>query len=442
MAWRGIFVWWGVVGLAVGVASWRGVSCAQEFEQEPISYSRTAPQNRVSELIEQIEAGWSPLEYEPTFGYLRSLLRHLSVPESSQTLVFSKTSLQRPRIAPHAPRALYFSDDIYVGYCQQGEVLEISAVDARLGAVFYTLRQVADERPQLVRQTDNCLICHASAMTRDVPGYMIRSVYTDASGEPVLSAGTHRIDHTSPLADRWGGWYVTGTHGDQSHLGNLVVRQDQVPKPNTPHDGMNLVSLGDRFDATAYLSSHSDLVALMVLEHQADAHNLIARANFLTRQAMHFQTSLNRELGEPVNQVWDSTRSRIRHANEPLVEYLLFSSEASLRRPIAGTTSFAAEFPQRGPRDSRGRSLRELDLERRLFKYPCSYLIYSPAFRGLPSESRDYVLGRIADILSGRERDAKFSHLTTTDRQAIADILRETLPDLPASWPKTVASSL
>src|SRR5262245_4686121 len=146
------------------------VARGQEFEQEPIRYSRSQPGNRVSRLLDQIVAGEKSLPHEEGLGYLRALLRELEVPVSSQTLVYSKTSLQRQRISPRMPRALYFSDDVYVGFCQGGEVLEVSAVDPQLGTVFYTLEQEIAVRPQIQRQTDNCLICHGSSMTRDTPG--------------------------------------------------------------------------------------------------------------------------------------------------------------------------------------------------------------------------------------------------------------------------------
>jgi hypothetical protein len=409
-------------------------AAAQEFEREPILYSQTEPDNRVSRLFADVAAGKKALEFTSEHGYLPALLAALDMPTSSQMLVFSKTSLQRHRIAPRTPRAIYFADDVYVGYCQQGDVLEISVADPQLGAVFYTLDQEPLERPAFQRQTDNCLICHGSSQTKEVPGHVVRSVFTDAGGFPVLSAGTHRIDHTSPLSKRLGGWYVTGTHGEERHLGNLIVRGRVVPEEVDNSAGQNRTSLEGLVDTADYLTPHSDLIALMVLEHQADAHNYLTRASFLTRQALHHQASLNRELGEPADHVWDSTKSRIKNAGEPLVEYLLFSGEAPLTAPIQGTSPFAEEFARRGPRDSQGRSLRDLELSRRLFKYPCSYLIYSPNFAALPSEVREYVLRRMWEVLSGQDQSEKFAHLSASDRRAIVEILRETLPDLPEYW--------
>jgi hypothetical protein len=412
---------------------------AQEYEQEPIRYSKSEPNNRVSQLIERIQGGKTQLRHEPHFGYLRSLLAELDVPQSSQMLVYSKTSLQRQRISPQTPRALYFNDDVYVGFCQQGDVLELSAVDPQLGAVFYTVDQHRGDQqnadsPRFTRQADNCLICHSSSHTKDVPGHLVRSVFTDTAGYPILSAGSYRIDHSSPLEKRWGGWYVTGTHGPQKHLGNLTIGGQHVPRDFDNSAGMNLTELGNRIPAADYLSGYSDIVALMVLEHQTDAHNLIARAGFLTRQALHYQQALNRELKEPADHVWDSTKSRIKSACEPLVEYLLFSGEAELTAHIEGTSGFANDFAQRGPRDRQGRSLRDFDLETRLFKFRCSYLIYSPSFHALPAEARDYVLRRMGELMCGQDKSDKFAHLTEEERQAILEILRDTLPDLPESW--------
>jgi hypothetical protein len=421
--------------VCLGVVNSMQLAIAQDdFEREPINYSKATPDNAASRLDARLQSGEVHLKYDENMSYLPSLLAALEVPESSQMLVFSKTSLQRQRIAPRTPRAIYFSDDVYIGYCQRGDVIEVSAVDPQLGAIFYTLDQKQSDKPRLVRQGDSCLICHASNNTQGVPGYVVRSVFSDRAGYPILSAGTHRIDHTSPLADRWGGWYVTGTHGKQKHMGNLTHVERELRDEPESAAGLNLTDLGDRFDHTHYPSADSDIVALMVLEHQAQAHNLITKANFIGRQAIYSEKQLNDELGESPDHQWDSTKSRIRSAGDPLVEYLLMSGETSLTGKLQGTSSFAAEFAAKGPRDSKGRSLRELDLERRLFRYPCSFLIYSPSFNSLPPEMKDYVLRRMYDVLTGKDTGSAFAHLTPEDRQAILEILRETKPDLPEYW--------
>jgi hypothetical protein len=422
------------LALAVVLAIRQAPTLADDFERPPISYSQTTPDNPVSRLQAQWDAGQGVPVHEARFGYLRGVLDALRVPASSQGLVFSKTSLQRHRITPQTPRALYFNDDTYVGYCQAGEVLEVSVADPQLGTVFYTLDQRAEEPPRFVRQTDNCLICHASSQTRDTPGHLVRSVFVDAQGFPLLASGTYRTDHTSPFQQRWGGWYVTGTHGDQRHLGNLVVRERSVREPVDNAQGQNVTDLSDRLAIDRYLTPHSDLVALMVLEHQTMAHNAIARAGFLTRQALHYQRELNRELNEPADRRWESVAGRIQAAGDPLVECLLFSDEAALTAPVAGTSGYTTEFSRDAPRDGQGRSLKDFDLQTRLFRYPCSYLIYSDSFRALPPEVKDYTLGRMHDVLTGAHTSPKFAHLSSADRQAILEILRATLPDLPAEW--------
>ena len=422
--------------VAVGcvVASGRGQVCGDEFEREPIRYSEATPENCVSRLQERLDRGQAQLTFDPQHGYLPSVLTSLGVSTRSQMLVFSKTSLQRQRITPDTPRALYVNDEVYVGSCRNGEVLEISASDPLLGTVFYTLDQDPEERPRFQRQTDNCLICHGSSQTQGVPGHLVRSVFPDASGLPILSSGSYRVDHTTPLSKRWGGWYVTGRHGTETHLGNLVIRDKRVVEPVDNSQGLNVTSLAERFDVDDYLTPHSDIVALMVLEHQATAQNRITSAGFMTRQALHHEAALNRELKELAERRWQSTTSRIRSGADALVKYLLFSGEAPLNAPIEGTSGFAEEFPTLGPRDSRGRSLRDFDLQHRLVKYPCSYLVYSDALDALPAKVRGEVWQQIWDVLTGRNSSAEFAHLSADDRTAVLEILRETKPGLPDYW--------
>jgi hypothetical protein len=405
-----------------------------DIEREPISYSTAPTRNAVARLQQRLSAGQVRLDYDDKVGYLRSLLRELNVPVSSQTLVFSKTSLQRERIKPATPRAVYFGDDAYVGFCQNGVVLEVTAVDPQLGSVFYSLDQEKSGGPKFTRQGDTCLICHGGSMNQGFPGQLVRSVYADVEGYPVLASGSFRIDHTSPLENRWGGWYVSGTSGKQKHMGNLIVRGRRRPEDidNTPN--LNVTDLGKYFKTDRYLSPHSDIVALLVLEHQAEMHNVLARASYQTRLALHDEAELNKALGRPADYRSESTTSRIKSAGEPLVKYLLFSGEARLTDPVKGTSGFAEEFVKRGPRTRDGRSLRDLDLRTRLFKYPCSYLIYSESFDALPAVVKDYVLRRTYDVLSGKDAGEDFAHLSAADRKAVLEILRETKPNLPEYW--------
>jgi hypothetical protein len=415
---------------------------AADIEAEPIRYSQAPADNAVSRLQQRLQGGQTRLSRDADHGYLRSVLRELNVPESSQVLVFSKTSLQRHRIGPKTPRAVYFNDEVYVGFCLRGDVVELSATDPQLGTVFYTLDQREARTPRLQRQTDNCLICHGSSQNQGFPGHLVRSVYADADGQPILSAGSHRTDHSSPLRERWGGWYVTGTSGRQAHLGNLICRDKQRPDDADLAAGTNVTDLTDRLTIGLYPTPHSDIVALMVLEHQAELHNRITRANFLTRAALHDEAELNKALGRPADYPAESTTSRIKSAGEPLVKCLLFCGEATLTDKVEGTSDFAREFAHRGPRDQHGRSLRDFDLQHRLFQYPCSYLIYSPAFDALPPLVKAYVLRRLYDVLTGHDAGADFAHLSAADRRAILDILRDTKPNLPDYWMRSTATAV
>jgi hypothetical protein len=262
----------------------------------------------------------------------------------------------------------------------------------------------------------------------------VRSLYADADGFPVLASGSYRTDHTIPLEQRWGGWYVTGSSGRQKHMGNLVVKGRRRPEDidNTPN--LNVTDLARYVKTDAYLSPHSDIVALMVMEHQGEMHNVLARASYQARVALHEAAELNKALGRPADYRSESTASRIKGAADPVVKYLLFGGEARLTDRVKGTSGFAEEFARRGPRDSRGRSLRDFDLQTRLFKYPCSYVIYSESFDALPGEVKDHVLRRVYDVLSGKDAGADFAHLSAADRKAILEILRDTKPNLPKYW--------
>lgn len=432
-----------LAGLAVAMSFLLTPSAkaTDEFERAPIEYSRSTPANCITRLQARLEQGELNLAYDKERGYLPALLEALRVPVESQMLVFSKTSFQLRRISPQTPRAVYFNDDAYVGYCQSGDVVEVSAVDPSLGTVFYTLSQEPAEHPQFERQVDNCLICHSSSRTEGIPGHLVRSLFVDLGGQPILSAGSRVADHTTPLEQRWGGWYVTGRHGSQAHLGNLVIRSREVLSQVDNSQGLNVEDLKDRLNVGPYLSPYSDIVALMVLEHQTLVHNRLTKANFATRQALEYEAVMNRALGHPPGTRLDSTTRRIQSAGDDLLDALLLVGEAKPTAPIRGTSGYAERFSRSGPRDGLGRSLRDLDLSGRLFKHPCSYVIYSPAFDALPRELLGYVWQRLWMILSKEGNSDKFAHLSDNDRQAIVAILRDTKQELPDYWRKTPAAA-
>jgi hypothetical protein len=403
------------------------------YDEEPISYSTAAVDDAVARLQPKIDDGRVRLGRDADHGYLRAVLAALQVPVESQVLVFSKTSLQRDRISPRTPRAIYFNDEVYVGWVPEGEVIEVASTDPRQGTIFYVLPQRERPRPRFRRMTHECLQCHdSSAMTGGVPGLMMRSVYPDRAGQPMLAAGGSVTDQESPFAERWGGWYVTGTHGRQRHMGNVTARANDDAITLDREAGANVTDLSERFETSAYLAPGSDIVALMVLAHQTRMHDLLTSAGFDVRRALHDAAAIDAALGRPGAPPSEGTLRRIDVAAAAVVRHLLFAGEPSLIDPVRGTSGFADAFTARGPRDRKGRSLHELDLRRRLLRYPCSYLVYGEAFDALPAPLKERVYARLWDALSGKDRSRDFAHLSASDRRAITDILLDTKPGLPA----------
>jgi hypothetical protein len=406
-----------------------------EYELPPLSYSDTPADNAVSRLqLELDNHRWQPLATRE-LDLLRATLFALAVPVESQVLVFSKTSLQRRLIQPRNPRALYFSDDCYVGWVPGG-LMEIAATDARLGVAFFRLtRNTAADAIQIQRDSD-CLSCHAGPLTGDWPGLMIRSVFVDAQGEPITAAGGFLTTHESPLSERWGGWYVTGDHGTVRHMGNAFAENHGGRTTLNRESGANLTHLATLVPTDRYLQSDSDLVALMILEHQVEMHNRLSRANLRSRRWLHYQASLRKELGQPESsEPTGSARVVIDAEANRILEYLLFCNEAPLPESgVRGNDTFPAAFTANRIPDTRGRSLKDLDLRTRLFSFRCSYMVYSQAFNHLPDPLKQTVYLRLRDVLVADVPPARFSHLDSAERQAIRDILTDTKPDLAAAW--------
>lgn len=403
-----------------------------DFEKAPISYGDAESNDAVARLARALERGEDSLEYSERHGWLPSLLEKLDIAVDSQTLVFSKTSLQLHKISPRTPRALYFNDNVYVGWCQRGDVVEIAATDPQQGAVFYTIDQLPDQPAKIVRDRGQCLTCHATNRTQGVPGYLVRSVYPDNNGRPRSGTRTYVTDHTTDFDQRFGGWYVTGLHGAIRHMGNAITHDRLAPETLDREAGANRRELEALLDTAPYLSPHSDIVALMVLEHQSQMHNLIARASFETRIAQYYDRGINEALGRPEDTVSPSTERRIAAAGEALIRYMLFADEVELASPIESLTGFAQAFEQSVTNrvDSQGRSLRKLDLQRRLFQVPCSYLIYTDAFAALPPAMMTYVQQRLSEILYAPQCPSGYERLSDEDRRAVREILTETIPTL------------
>ena len=400
----------GVVAVLPGSIPAAGQSPRPLFGKDPVAL-----------LEEQIQRHEVKLDYQKGgLGFLPSLLRHLDVNVDSQMLVFSKTSFHADLISPRAPRAVYFNDSVFIGFAQHGD-LELAALDPTQGVVFYTLEATPTQEPRFLRRNEECASCHGLSGSSSL---LTQSVFPDPDGNALFLPGVTPPppDHTTPFEQRWGGWYVTGTHGSQRHMGNAVV-PDPYSSSDLEQEGtQNLISLKAKVDLRPYMAQTSDLVALMTFEHQLRMSNLIAR---ISRQAREAELSTN---------VDGAATEGLKAGIEEMLQYMLFVEETPLREPIRGVSSFTTTFPARGPRDSQGRSLRDFDLQTRVFRYPLSYMIYSASFEAIPDSVKARLYTRLYEILTNRDSSSAFARLSAVDRKAIFEILRATKPSLPADW--------
>ena len=427
---------WGLLWISiVGVLVSHDVLSGDDFENPPISYYDSPSHDRVAVLWGDIVAGKVALVADEKGSYLPSILELLDIPISSQCLVFSKTSLQINYISPRKPRAIYFNDDCYVGTVQGSNIIELTAIDDQLGSVFYTLElpspliEDAPPQPTIIRDRGQCLSCHATTRTERVPGVLVRSVFADKAGRPRSGSSSYVSDHRSPFLQRWGGWYVTGTHGSMRHMGNVFALDRDDPQGIDTESGANRESLPDDVSRNGFLSAESDIVALMVLEHQTRVHNLITRANYEARQAAHLDAAMNQALGRPSDHVSDSTHRRIAAVGEELVKALLFADEFELTDRVVGSEQFLNDFLKDEPVDSQGRSLKDFDLSKYMFKNRCSFLILSEHFDGLPDPVMRYVKDRMNEVLVHGMNIPDGVSVNTQQRATIVSMLAELKPD-------------
>lgn len=389
-----------------------------------IPYATGETSDPVAVLARGLESGEVTLDREGPSAYLAAILRELRIPVSSQMLVFSKTSLLARLIWPETPRAIYFNDRVYVAWTPGADGLEISAQDPELGPVFYNLEPDGEDGPRIRRQTGLCLQCHDSySLTGGgVPRHIMGSGPTDENGQLASHELWQVTTDTTPIRERWGGWYVTGTHGDQLHMGNVALgrRGDSLTA------GGNLTDLSELIDVTPYPGAHSDIVALLVAEHQTTVQNLITLVGYRVRTRLHD----DEQAGLPPGEMSPRTTRLVEGLGESLVRALFFVGTPRFEDPIEGTSTFSADFTASGRQDAQGRSLRDLELRARLFRHPLSYLIHSPEYDALPAQARAYVDGRILSVLRGEEGGRDFAHLSAGDREAILAILRDTKPEI------------
>ncbi len=388
------------------------------WDLPPLRYSDTASTDRLARLAQDWQSGKKQLEGKTEVARVKEILAALQVPEGSQILVFSKTSKQNNLINPRNPRALYFSPDCYCGYVPGG-MMEVIIHDRRLGPVFYLI-DLGQERkaPSVERDTSDCLSCHGTGRTENAPGVLVRSVFPDENGNPLLSFGSGLVMHDTPIEERWGGYYVTGAIS-LPHLGNrtyVEARQAQAERSQWN-------SVSGKIDVSKYPCATSDIVALMVLEHQCQAHNLLTAAKMNYERARFLSLSIDPD-GDPeqgsAGRVADQAAQRI-------VDWFLFTGEADMGADgVSGSEIFQQQFAAAIPRTSHGDSLADFQLNSRLFKNRCSYMIYSEAFVALPDMIKKRVITRLENILESADGADDYAQIKLSERRRIAKILRDT----------------
>jgi hypothetical protein len=362
--------------------------------------------DRVARLNEALARHERALTRDPRTGYLVSILEALDLTAESQLLVFSKTGVQRAYTGPHTPRALYFDQAVAVAYVAGAPMIEVAADDPQQGIVFYTLDQTA-AAPSFTRQT-SCLSCHVSPGTLGVPGLIARSHTVGDDGNVRPQTVPRDVDHQTRHPDRWGGWFVTSEgapppYQQLAHMGNVTFSG----KGNTSNQ-VFVDWMTSEPETRGYLSSASDIAGLLLFDHQVHAINLMTRLNVEARAASDQVPRL---------------------ANE-LADYLLFAGEAPPLSPLTPRPGFAASLASKVPTDRLGRSFGQLDMDTRLLRYPCSYMIYSDAFEALPAAVKQSVYRRMIGTLTADDPRATRARLD--DRRAVLEILRETKPGFPA----------
>jgi hypothetical protein len=415
------------------------------YSDAPINYRSNELSDPVAKLQRKLNDGKVALQYEPGHGYLRSVLDLLRVPVDSQTLVFSKTSFQYKKISPEHPRALYFNDDVYVGSVHEGKAIEVISFDPMQGAIFYLLDEQKVDHPTFQRAELDCTQCHIASGTRGVPGVLLRSIYPTDIGTQAQGSRSFITDQNSPFSERWGGWYVTGKITHLQNMGNAIVDSRSATSDSDQLAISKLVELSKSFDDSAYLTTGSDVVAHLVLAHQTQMHNLITLTNYKTRIALYAEATKSKDSTQVKSEILsENTRQQFERPAEQLIRYMLFADEALLSdsggRKIESSSSFAEEFMARGIRDPQGRSLRDFDLRKRIFRYPCSYLIYSESFDALPEPAKNYVYHRLLEVLTGKDQSSDFARLSAEDRKSILEILLTTKSGLPEEWREYASS--
>ena len=384
-----------------------------DINSAPHRYYDRQPQDRFAKLRAALETGHASLDRSSEKSFLESLLDALEIPPTSQTLVFSTTSLQLSLITPANPRAIYFNEDTYLGFIPGGKI-EIISIDPELGGMFYILEipkpTASPDASLAIERSRRCMNCHSGSESGYVPGLVIKSVVPGRTGGSLDAFRIDRTGHDIPLLDRFGGWYLTGEHRLTNHWANAIGQ----PKPGDKISKIP-VQPGERFSFSRYPVNTSDILPHLVHEHQAGFVNRVLQAGYVARTYLH---QSNGTLSAAQKNELE------KHAHE-IVHYLLFTDEAPLPAGgIKGDPAFVRDFTENRRTDSTGASLKAFDLTSRMFRHRCSYMVYSPLLDSLPI--KDTVFELLKDALESRNDLA--AHIPAEEKKTIQSILVATHP--------------
>ena len=399
-------------GLATSAADYR------DFDQPPHDYWKQTPKDRFSRWMTNVQSGRVELDYSGEKAFVASVLKSLDIPVTSQMLLFSTTSLQLSLISPRTPRALFFNEDVYLGYVVNGKI-EIVSVDPNLGAIFYIFDIPRNGQPPRPERATRCMNCHAREDTGYVPGLVVKSVIPGVRGGSLESFRQEQSGHGIPLNQRFGGWYLTGTGGFTNHLANFIGLSSPQGITRQP------LQPGVSFAYDRYFVPSSDLLPQLLHEHQIGFVNRAIEATYRTRTA----------LAEGSGKLSSTNSTMLDQQARALTRYLLFADEVPLPGGgVAGDAEFKRDFTSVRRLGPGGASLKDFELRTRLFQHRCSYMIYGLAFQGLPPEMKQRVFTRLAQALDTAKPDKEYAYLPAAEKQSLRGILKATLPELPKGW--------
>ena len=404
--------------LSASIAAETNAPRVIDFRSAPHNYLDWKPRDRFAMIKERIQEGEVKIDTSNDKAFLKSMLDALSIPASSQIMVFSASSLQSEIINPGNPRALYFNEDTYIGWVPGG-LIEIIAADPEMGPMFYVYDRLrpGGAVPSVQRST-KCMNCHAGNATRRLPGLIAESLLVSRAGSSLETFRRDVQGHQIPLESRFGGWHLTGQHNISDHRANVMGI------PNAGKNTIVPVEPGQYSDLSLHLLPTSDILPNLIHEHQIGFENRLVYAIYTLRQLKHENKGL---LGA-------SAKAEIEERAEEMARYITFAEEAKFpAKGITGAPAYAEDFLRDRKVTKAGISLKDLDMKTRMFKHRCSYMLYTDTWKEAPKELKDRVYYHMALYLRDQP-DAQHAHIPAAERMAIRTILKETINDLPSWW--------